>query len=103
METSIGVFTSTFAEMEDVDAEVDEIFTLLGMFNVMRTAPLWNKCKTLIALFPFLERQLTTVIGLKELAFFKESSASNWLSVASNKVNHLVSNGVTLIKSTSVW
>jgi hypothetical protein len=45
MESSIGLFSSTFAQIEDVDAEVDTILTLLGLFYALSVAPLWNKCK----------------------------------------------------------
>lgn len=45
MESSIGVFSDTFAEIEDVDAEVDEILTVIGLFYALAVAPMWNKCK----------------------------------------------------------
>lgn len=43
MESSIGVFSSTFAQIEDVDAEVDELFTVLGLVYALAVAPMWNK------------------------------------------------------------
>lgn len=49
MQTSIGVFSSTFAEIEDVDATVDEILTVAGLFYALSVAPVWNKCRSFLS------------------------------------------------------
>ncbi|KAF7558240.1 hypothetical protein G7Z17_g159 [Cylindrodendrum hubeiense] len=84
MTTSIGTFSSTFAQIEDVQAEIDMILNVLGLGYALAVAPVWNK-------------------WLKEMPAFSKSSASNWLGTAKDSMNGLVSNGITIIKSTGAW
>ncbi|OTA98047.1 carbohydrate esterase family 3 protein [Hypoxylon sp. CI-4A] len=81
MNTEIAAFSSTFAEMEDVDAEIDTLLTVLGLFYVLATTPLWNK-------------------------FWKEAvgkANQDYLSIAKEVTGNIISNGITLLKASSIW
>ncbi|XXH02567.1 hypothetical protein Hte_008944 [Hypoxylon texense] len=79
MQSSIDVFSSTFAEIDDPTTAIDDILTVLGLMFALAMSPLWNK-------------------------FWKDAiSKSAWLAVAKDATNNIVSNGITLLKANDIW
>ncbi|KAH8645403.1 hypothetical protein BX600DRAFT_391288 [Xylariales sp. PMI_506] len=78
MQSSIDAFSSTFAQIEDVATEVDNILTVLGFFYALVVAPLW-------------------------VQFAVSDANQNYLSIAKDATGTIISNGVTLLKASSIW
>ncbi|KAI1765641.1 carbohydrate esterase family 3 protein [Hypoxylon sp. FL1150] len=82
MQSSIDLFSSTFAKVDDPTIAIDEILSVVGLLYALTMVPLWGK---------FWEE----VIAGKE--------NKNWYTLVKDSANALVDKGLVTIKQADPW